>query len=267
MASQSFIPCERLLPASNFVSPGYRWPAFRHTLLLQRLQSRAAFIRSLIDENNPHWDETIFRLIARSLGQPVNTDGFLSIAQNFPLSFLLRRRSDPARLESLFRAAAARLDPPLSFHRMRPAHSPNVRLRQLAAILTRYTGWFTTLIESDRPAVILETLDADGLGVQTKRSILINAHIPLLYAYSLLRQEPQLRDKALRWLHETPPENNTIIRRWQQLGLPTATAADTQALLELKKNFCDPKRCLDCAIGQSLLGQSPTPSPASENLS
>jgi Protein of unknown function (DUF2851) len=260
MTSQSFIPCERLLPAA------IQWPAFRQRLLIQRLDHRTAFIRSLIDENNPHWDETIFRLIVRSLGQPVNTNGFLAIAQSFPLSFLLRRRADPARLESLFRAAAARLDLPLSFHRMRPAHSPDVRLRQLAAILTRYTGWFTTLIESDSPAAILKTLDVDGLGVQTKRSILINAHVPLLYAYSLMRQEPQQRDKALRWLYETPPENNTFIRRWQQLGIPAATAADTQALLELKKNFCDPKRCLDCAIGQSLL-TSPTPSPASENLS
>jgi hypothetical protein len=154
---------------------------------------------------------------------------------------------------------------------MRPAHSPDVRLRQLAAILTRYTGWFTTLIESDDPAILLKTLDVDGLGVQSKRSILINAHIPLLYAYSLLRQEPQQCAKAIRWLMEMPPENNTIIRSWQQLGLPAASAADTQALLELKKNFCDPKRCLDCAIGQSLLTSpaegSPTPSPASENLS
>jgi hypothetical protein len=282
MTSQSFVPCERLLPANlggpalaaNLAGPasaGEIWPAFRHHLLIRRLDHRTAFIRSLIDENNPHWDETIFRLIARSLGQPVNTDGFLAIAQSFPLSFLLRRRADPARLESLFRAAAARLDPPLSFHRMRPAHSPDVRLRQLAAILTRYTGWFTTLIESDDPAILLKTLDVDGLGVRTKRSILINAHIPLLCAYSLLRQEPQQRAKAIRWLMEMPPENNTIIRSWQQLGLPAASAADTQALLELKKNFCDPKRCLDCAIGQSLLTSpaegSPTPSPASENLS
>jgi hypothetical protein len=84
-----------------------------------------------------------------------------------------------------------------------------------------------------------------------------------LYAYSTLRQEPRQRDKALRWLESLPPENNTVIRRWQQLGLPAATAADTQALLELRKNFCAPKRCLDCAIGRILLA---TPAPASENL-
>jgi hypothetical protein len=256
MSSQSYIPCERLLPAANPVGPappGFSWAAFRQTLLLRRLGHRTEFIRSLIDENNPHWDETIFRLIARSLGQPVNTGAFLAIAQSFTLSSLLRRRFDSARLESLFLEQAARLDPPLSFSRMRPAHRPPVRLAQLAAILTRYTGWFTTLIESDDQAAVLQTLNVRGLGTQTRHSILINAFIPMLYAYGTLRQEPRQRDKALRWLESTPAESNSIIRRWRQSGMTARTAADTQALLELRKNYCSEKKCLDCAIGQTLL--------------
>jgi hypothetical protein len=294
MASQSFVPCERSLPAT------IQWAAFRQTLLTQRLSHRAAFIRTLLDERSPHWDQTIFYLIARSLGQPVNTDAFLKIAKSFPLSSLLRRRDFvgpasprssssvtfaslgcPPRLENLFLEQAARLDVPLSFSRMRPAHQPHVRFAQLAAILNRYTGWFTTLIESDHPGAILKTLDIDGLGAQTKRSILINAHIPFLYAYSIIRQEPRQREKALRWLHETPPENNTIIRRWQQLGMTARTAADTQALLELRKIYCSEKKCLDCAIGQALLTANatdpapppkaptpvPKPAPANENQS
>jgi hypothetical protein len=47
------------------------------------------------------------------------------------------------------------------------------------------------------------------------------------------------------------------------LGLPTATAADTQGLLELKKNYCAGKKCLDCAIGQALLTAS-APGPATQ---
>jgi hypothetical protein len=269
MSGQTFVPCEPLLSAAS-PTPPIAWPAFRQTLLLQRLGHRTEFIRSLIDENNPHWEETIFQLIARSLGQPINTGAFLAIAQSFTLSFLLRRRTDPATLESLFKAAAARLGHPLSFSRMRPAHQPPVRLAQLAALLTRYTGWFTILIESDHPAALLETLDVEGLGIQTKHSILINAHIPLLYAYSIMRQETRQRDKALRWLESIPAESNSIIRHWRELGFRAVTAADTQALLELKKNWCTPKECLDCAIGQTLLAANPgaslRPEPASENL-
>jgi hypothetical protein len=141
---------------------------------------------------------------------------------------------------------------PLSFLRMRPAHQPNIRLKQLAAMLHRYSGWFTPLLEADDPP-------------GAKTNVLINAFIPLLFAYGTLRQEPRQREKALRWLESLPPEDNSIIRRWRQLGMTARTAADTQALLELKKNYCSGKKCLDCAIGQALLTPDP-PSPASENL-
>jgi hypothetical protein len=302
MTSQYFVPCERLLIAADFSSPGTsflgtsldllghgpprsgpsrslgpHWQTLRETLICRRLANRTAFIRTLIDEKSPHWEQTIFWLITRSLGQPVNTDAFLAIARSLPFTFLLRRRADPARLEALFLDQAAHLDQPLSFHRMRPAHSPYTRLRQLVTLLSNHTGWFTLLLESNHPAALLETLDVQGLGAATKQSILINAHIPLLYAYGTLRQEPQQRDKALRWLQETPPENNSVIRHWRKLGMPARSAADTQALLELRKNYCLEKKCLDCGIGQVLLTASvpgsaslplspDPPSPANENL-
>lgn len=247
MTTQAFVPCDRLGPAAHFST------AFRQQLLEQRLTNRAAFIRTLLDENRPHWDEIIFHLIARSLGQPVNTEAFLTIAKSLPLSHLLRRRSDPARVTNLFLEQAARLSHPLSLSRMRPAHSPYVRFGQLAAILSRYTGWFTTLIESDQPGALLATLDVKTLGAPTKHSILINAFIPFLYTYAILRQEPPQRAKALLWLEQAPAENNTVIRRWQDLGFPVRTAADTQALLELRKTYCSAKKCLDCAIGHCLL--------------
>lgn len=256
MTSRDFVPCASLLAPSASIIP---WPAFRDRLLHQRLGHRTAFIRSLIDENSPHWDETLYWLIARSLGQPVNTDSFLAIARSIPLSFLLRRRTDPARLETIFLNQAKVLPTPLSFLRMRPPHSPHIRLRQLAGLLANHSGRFTLLLESDHPAAILDTLKAEGLGQQTRHTLLINAFIPLLSAYAAVRKEPAQYEKALRWLYQTPPENNTIIRRWRQLGLPAATAADTQALLELRKMYCTHTRCLDCLIGQTLLAPAATP--------
>jgi hypothetical protein len=247
MTGRSFVPCAPLGPAN---AP---WPPFRDRLLRERLAQRTAFIRTLLDEGNPNWSEVLFLLIARSLGQPLNTAAFLAIAKNFPLTFLLRRRTDTTRLESLFINHAGRLDPPLSVHRMRPAHSPTVRLRQLAALLMNHSGRFTLLLESDKPKSTLQALDVKGLGMATRRSLVINAHIPLLYAYGMLRTESHLRDKALRWLAELPPENNHVIRSWREQGMTARTAADTQALLELRKNYCLEKKCLDCAIGRHLL--------------
>jgi hypothetical protein len=49
------------------------------------------------------------------------------------------------------------------------------------------------------------------------------------------------------------PEKNAITRKWQELGVSNKNAADSQALIELKQQYCDPKRCLECAIGNHLL--------------
>jgi hypothetical protein len=54
-------------------------------------------------------------------------------------------------------------------------------------------------------------------------------------------------------LETTSPEKNSIIETWEALAVQPKSAADTQALLQLKNNYCDKKRCLECAIGHSIL--------------
>ena len=94
------------------------------------------------------------------------------------------------------------------------------------------------------------------IGRQMMDSILINTAAPLLFAYGWLRGEKTLRDKALRWLAAIPPEKNALIAGWGHQGVYGKHAADTQALLELKTRYCDPKKCLQCAIGHFLLGEA-----------
>jgi hypothetical protein len=48
-------------------------------------------------------------------------------------------------------------------------------------------------------------------------------------------------------------ENNHITRKWQQLNMDVTNAANTQALLELKSNYCDKKLCIQCGLGNHLL--------------
>jgi hypothetical protein len=86
----------------------------------------------------------------------------------------------------------------------------------------------------------------------------VNAFIPLLFAYGELRGAPGCREKALRWLAEMRAEKNTVIAGWMQQGLEVVTAAEGQALLELKKRYCMARRCLECAIGRALLNYVPT---------
>lgn len=93
------------------------------------------------------------------------------------------------------------------------------------------------------------------IGDQMLGSIIINVFSPLLFAYGSLRNDPGLIDKAVRWLEESPAERNSLIAGWGRLGVANADAADSQALLELSKYYCKAKRCLECAVGRTILGR------------
>ena len=177
---------------------------------------------------------------------------------------------------------------PISFLRMRPAHFPTVRLVQLAGLIAAGMGWLSRVLEAGSPQDILAgtAISAGGywenhyvlgkpaqpgpgphvlgkpaepgprrLGPAMQQGLLLNAFIPLLYAYGCLRNEPSYQEKALRWLQELKAERNVLLDGWRRLGVTPAHAADGQALLELKKEYCDARRCLDCAIGCALLRQ------------
>jgi hypothetical protein len=62
------------------------------------------------------------------------------------------------------------------------------------------------------------------------------------------------KERAIALFESIPGERNSIIRKWQALGLPVDNALKTQALIHLKSNYCDRKRCLDCRIGSRILG-------------
>ena len=87
-------------------------------------------------------------------------------------------------------------------------------------------------------------------------NIIINTIIPVVFAYGHLKQEQPYKNKALRWLEETTPEQNNITRQWTALGLANNSAYDSQAYIELLKTYCHSKNCLSCSIGAAILKRS-----------
>lgn len=83
--------------------------------------------------------------------------------------------------------------------------------------------------------------------------LMINFTAPMLYAYGATHGDPDVCDRALDIWYDTPAENNTYIRQWKQAGLSADNAADSQALLQLRREYCDNSRCLDCRFASSLL--------------
>ncbi len=83
--------------------------------------------------------------------------------------------------------------------------------------------------------------------------LLINVAAPLLYAYALLHCDYDLKEAAVALLTGLPPERNAIIRSWQQLGLTAKDAGSSQALIHLRKEYCERHECLRCRFGHAIL--------------
>ncbi|MFI5151698.1 MAG: DUF2851 family protein [Chitinophagales bacterium] len=164
----------------------------------------------------------------------------------------------------------------LHFLRMRPGNFPTLRLSQLANLISQSLHLFSKIREEKELKQIKSWLAVDSgnywnthyvpdevstfkiksLGTQVIESIIINAIIPMLFAYGSMHEENEYIEKAISWLSEMGPENNSIIEHWKRIGLNPQNASQTQALLELKNLYCEKKRCLNCAIGETLLKNS-----------
>lgn len=155
------------------------------------------------------------------------------------------------------------------FGRMRPANFPTVRIAQLARLLTRSKGPLSTLLDLYEIGAILEAfqVEADGYWVDHYRigrraspsrkrlarsaaeGLVINCVVPYLYAMGQIRGQHSMQDRALHLLRSLPAEVNGILQGWAEVGVRAESAAQGQALLELKKSHCSLRRCLFCAIG------------------
>lgn len=83
--------------------------------------------------------------------------------------------------------------------------------------------------------------------------LIINAVIPILFAYGRAHQDESLTERAYSWLEMLPAERNHILTAWEKAGLPAQHAADAQALIHLRTHYCDAKNCLRCRFGQHYL--------------
>jgi len=91
------------------------------------------------------------------------------------------------------------------------------------------------------------------LGTAMIDNIIINTVAPVLFAYGSYHDENKYKDRALKWLEKTAAESNSITRGFQKLSIENKTAFDSQGLIELKNEYCNKKRCLDCGIGNAIL--------------
>jgi hypothetical protein len=167
------------------------------------------------------------------------------------------------------------------FLRLRPVNFPTIRIAQLAAFINQNGGAFESLINQHDIHAVIDLLDLQAstywnthyqlfedesenhpkaLGVSSRQLILINAIIPMMYAYGQHRSNDDLMAKAFDWLSKLPPEKNHIVDGWQlNGGIEAVNAYESQSLVHLRTAFCEQKKCLQCRIGLLHLKKSIEP--------
>jgi hypothetical protein len=161
----------------------------------------------------------------------------------------------------------------VNFLRMRPANFPTVRLAQLAMLVHRSQHLFTQIRDSEEVRDVAAMLNVTAseywnhhyvcgepgsyqpkkVGVQMVNSLLVNTVVPMVYAYGAWHGQHRYTEKACGWLEQLSAEKNTITKGFEESGIGNKHAADSQALIQLKNEYCNRQRCLDCAVGAQLL--------------
>lgn len=95
-----------------------------------------------------------------------------------------------------------------------------------------------------------------ALSNQSIDIVLINTVAPLYYAYGEITGNYALTDKAVNLLESLRPEKNSIVTSFERSGIKCDSALTSQALIELKRNYCDARKCIYCKIGHRLLSDA-----------
>jgi len=159
------------------------------------------------------------------------------------------------------------------FMRLHPGNFPTLRLAQFASIIHHSSVIISQLFSSsdvntyqklfgahaseywnshysfDKPS----SFKQKSLGLSSVNLLIINLVAPMLVAYGRWKGDVTMVEKAVDLLMKLKPENNIYSRKWAALGVPADNASTTQALIELKTQYCEPKKCLNCSIGNELL--------------
>ena len=167
---------------------------------------------------------------------------------------------------------------PMDFHhwkflRLRPQNFPHVRLSQLVDLYFRQGVNFSRILETRNLNSLRALLRAEAtdywrrhytFGIDSVENskqlqnasldlIIINTVAPLLFTYGKERLDESLCERAFNLLEETRAEHNFITRSWTAAGLPVRNAADSQALIQLKREYCEKRDCIRCRFGTEYL--------------
>lgn len=160
--------------------------------------------------------------------------------------------------------------------RIRPQNFPYRRIAMLAQFIEGGFRMMNRILEAEGEKEMRALFEVELSGYWTKhytfgkpneratatlsRSsidiILINTVAPLLYAYGELTGNYEMTDKSIKLLEDLRAESNSIVSHFVAYGIDCPDALTSQALVQLKREYCDARKCIYCKIGHHLLSKA-----------
>lgn len=276
MTEETFPPCYRVIPTIAHV----KVHAWISALTVERLEQKTERISHWLCQTQGDWERAYFITLARTLGFGVNSDTFEQWASTIDLRQVGKHRDSLLQVEAFFLGTAGLIDRIQSpeherewlflqnkfsltalhssqwkYMRMRPQNFPHVRLLQLAQLFSEGSTSLSHLLAACSADAIRHLYHnaLPHLQDTTLDLILINTAAPILFAHAREHGDESRTETAFELLEQIRAEHNYITRSWQKAGLEVKSAADSQALIQLRKNYCDRKDCLRCRFGAEYL--------------
>ena len=163
---------------------------------------------------------------------------------------------------------------PVQFFKHRPDNFPTIRLAQLAMLYNQQRNLFSQIITIKNLSEFYKLFaisisnywqthyQFDKESPKKKKQfsksfidlLVINTIIPIQFAYAK-SQGKEVSETIITLLQEVASEKNVIIQKFAGFGVKSKNAFETQSLLQLKNEYCNHSKCLQCAVGIQLLKQ------------
>lgn len=160
----------------------------------------------------------------------------------------------------------------VAFFKHRPDNFPTIRLAQLAALYHKEHNLFSKLMQTNTLSDLYSLFNVsvseywdthynfDKISSKKRKKIstsfidllILNTIVPIKFAFDKFRNQAN-EETLLSIVEAIPSEKNAIIEKFKEIGVISTSAFESQALLQLKNEYCEAKKCLQCAIGLQLL--------------
>lgn len=251
-----------------------RLVAWLERLAIERLESKVENIENVVNISTTDWNQVLYALMARAIGTNVNGEVMQQLAMAVPIRHLRHLSDNQLQVEAMLLGTAGLIErlpetynkelykreysflkkkfglcepfENFKFSRMRPTNFPTVKIMQLASIIKEMPA-VETLIENER-------LNIEELKKKPELQ-LINCYLPCIFLYAEMHNYEELKEQVIDMMHTLPPERNFITRHFQARGISAHNAAESQALIQLYRKYCEMHNCLQCRFAHELINR------------